>query len=247
LRRSPFVVVFALMLLGAGCASSAESPSDRPATEESTPTPSPTRSPRPTPRPTPTPNPRQEIVLLEQGFTPGSTGDGTDWAQVGLVFDNPNPDTHVARFVSIQLTFFDANNALAGSGEETIGPILPGQRGALGTSIFDVRNATEMEVQFRVDWEEVHVDVGSFGFEQVSTRPEQFGGWSTQGFITSTFDQEQENVQVVAIYKDAAGNVLGGDFTFVDFVPAGGRSPFEVSTFSQFDVAVATTDMYAAI
>ena len=145
----------------------------------------------------------------------------------------------------IQLTFFDANNGLAGSSEEVIGQILPGQRAALGNSVYDVKNATEMEVAFRVDWETVDSPVGSFTFEQVSTTPAQFGGYKTQGFIVSSFAEEQENVQVVAIYKDATGKVLGGWFTFVDFVPAGGRSPFDISTFSQFDVAIATTDTYA--
>ena len=41
--------------------------------------------------------------------------------------------------------------------------------------------------------------------------------------------------------------VLGGEFTYVDFVPAGGQSPFEMSTFSQFNVPVTTTEMYAFV
>lgn len=211
------------------------------ATPEATPRP----TPRPTPQPTPTPLAQQDLVLVEQGFTQLSSGGDTEWAQVGIVFENPNTDTHVARFVNVQLTFFDANNALAGSSEEVIGPILPGQFGAIGTSVFDVSNATEMEVEFRVDWETIDFEAGSFSFDQVTTTAAEFGGYDTAGFVVSSFEQEQENVQVVAIYKDPEGNVLGGDFTFVDFVPAGGRSPFNIGTFSQFDVQVDATDMYA--
>ena len=226
-------------------ASADNTPSEPTAEPTTPPTPRPTR--RPTPRPTPTAVAREELLLVEQGFTLGSSGGGTNWAQVGLVFENPNSATHVARSVTVQLTFYDANNALAGSSEEFLGPILPGQKGALGRPVFDVVNAAEMEVEFRVDWESVNFDVGAFTFEEVSTTPAQFGGFETRGFVVSSFEDEQENVQVVAIYKDAEGNVLGGESTYVDFVPAGERSPFEISTFSQFTVPVSTTDMYAFV
>lgn len=239
----PILVACAAIAL-AGCGAAVGS---SPGADSTTiPSPNPTATPRPTPLPTPTPEAQKDLVLVEQGFTPGTDGSGTDWAQVGLVFHNPNSTT-IARFVRIQLTFYDANNGLAGSSEETVGPILPGQDGAFGQPIFDVRNATEMDVSFRVDWQPS--DIAGFGgltFEQVSTEPEQFGGFQTRGFVVSSFQAEQENVQVVAIYKDAGGKVLGGEFTYVDFVPAMGRSPFEISTFSQFEVSIAATEMYAS-
>lgn len=245
--RAPVALLTGLFLIGC---SSGSSGAPLVAAETATPTTRPTATERPTARPTPrptaTPVARDDLVIVEQGFTLGVASD-TSWAQVGVVVENPNSSTHVARFVSVQLTFYDADFRLAGSGEELITAVLPGQRAALGTSIFDVENAVEMEVVIRTDWMEIDFAPGEFTFDQVTTEREQFGGWQTQGLILSTFEAEQESVHVVAIYKDAAGAVLGGEFTFVDFVPAGGQSPFEMSTFSQFDVEVATTEMYAMV
>ena len=248
LNRKTAVLAVALLV---GCSTPGASASTSPeATAEPTTTfapttePTPTRTPRPTPEPTPAPAAREDLVVVEQGFTAIPESD-TNWAQVGIVLENPNADTHVAQFVNIQLTFYDANGALAGSSEELVTSILPGQRAALGRPVFDAGTATEMEVVVRADWTTIDFAAGSFTFSEVTTSPASFGGWETRGFVESAFEDEQETVEVVAIYKDAAGNVVGGDSTYVDFVPAGGRSPFEISTFSQFNVPVTTTDMYA--
>lgn len=231
---------------GAGSPSATNSVALPSPTPEETPEPTPTRTPRPTPRPTPTPTPRADLELVDSGFTQASQ-DGNHWVHVGLIFENPNPDSWVAQFVRVQLTFYDADGNLAGSGDEHISTVLPGQRAAIGNVVFDVANAAEMEVEFRVsDWFEVDYQPGAFSFEQVSTTPGQFGGWDTRGLIRSSFEEEQENVRINIIYYDASDNIVGGEFTFVDFVPAEGQAAFDSSTFSQFTAAVARTEVFAS-
>jgi hypothetical protein len=187
-----------------------------------------------------------DLELVASGFTPARQDDD-QWVHIGLVFENPNPDTWVAQFVNVQLTFFDADGNLAGSGDDLVSSVLPGQRAAIGDVVFDVENAASMEVEFRVsDWVEIDFTPGEFTFDQVTTSPGDFGGWETRGLIRSSFEEEQENVRVDVIYFDANDEVVGGEFTFVDFVPAGGEAAWDVSSFSQFEAAVARTEVFAS-
>ena len=231
---------------GVGSPSATNAVASSSPTPEATPEPTQTPTPRPTPRPTPTPNPRADLELVDSGFTQASQ-DGDQWVHVGLVFENPNPDTWVAQFVTVQLTFYDADGNLAGSGEEHLSSVLPGQRAAIGNVVFDVANAAEMEVEFRArDWFEIDYQPGAFTFEQVSTTPGDFGGYETRGLILSSFEEEQENVRINIIYYDSNDNIVGGEFTFVDFVPAEGQAAFDASTFSQFTAEVARTEVFAS-
>jgi hypothetical protein len=41
-----------------------------------------------------------------------------------------------------------------------------------------------------------------------------------------------DSVEVVVVYYDGGGAIIGGEFTFVNFIPAGGTSAFEVTSFN---------------
>lgn len=214
------------------------------ATETAEPTATAKPTARATPIPVPTAVPRQDLVLVGSGYT---AGQGEDWVLVGVVLENPNPDTWVADYVQVQFLFRDAAGNLAGSGDSYVSTILPGQRGAIGNAVFDVVNAASMEVQVRVSrWTEIDFDPGTFSFEQLSVTPGTYGGWDVSGLMNSTFANEQESVRVDVIFFNG-DTVIGGDFTFVDFVPAGGQTGFNLSTFSQWNPAVTGVQAYAGI
>lgn len=213
------------------------------ATERPTPRPTP-RAPRTTPRPTPEPVARDELILLEQGYTyfPGDT----EYVQYAVVFENPNQSDWVAERTSVNVTWYNAEGGIAGTESTYLSLGLPGQRTAIGGVVFDVTNPTDMEVQFRVgDWQEVDFQPGEFTFENVTTEPQQYGGPTTKGQIVSSFEQEQEFVQIVAVYKDANGDVLGGDSGYAQFVPAGGSVAFDINVLGEL-TGIASTDMYAS-
>lgn len=208
-----------------------------------TPEPTPRVTARPTARPTPTPEPRDDLVIVESGFTyfPGDT----EYVQYAIVFENPNPSEWVAERTSVTITWYDSGGGVAGSEQANLSLGLPGQRVALGGVSFDIASPAEMDVQFRVgDWTHVDFTPGQFTFSGVTTTNEQFGGSTTKGIIHSSFDMDQEFVSIIAVYKNAAGNVLGGDSGYAQFVPAGGQVGFEVSPLGEWN-DIATTDVYA--
>lgn len=213
-------------------------------TPEDTPEPTPTPRPTPTRTPRPTPTPRAELEVVAQGFTffPGDT----NYASYGVVIENPNAAGWVAELTTVNLTFYDATGGVVAATDEYLSMALPGQRVALGGVVFDTEGAATLEVQMRVQsWEPIDFVPGAFTFEGVVTRPENFGRWTTEGLIKSTFEQDQESVEVVAIYYNSADQVVGGERTYVDFVPAGGQIGFEVSPLGEF-AEIARTEMYAA-
>ena len=241
-------VMVALIVAGCSADSGVSDDGAVTATAEPTETPDPTARPTPanrlTPRPTASAAPAQaDLELVEFGFTyfPGDT----TYVQFAVVFENPNVSAWVAERGRVNITWYKADGTVAGSTDESLSLGLPGQKVAIGGVAFDVIDPTEMEVQWRADWTEVDFVPGSFTFEGVNTVPQQFGGVSTTGNIRSSFDQEQEFVQIVAVYKDAAGNVLGGESTYADFVPAGGAVSFEISPLGEMS-GIATTDLYTA-
>jgi hypothetical protein len=181
------------------------------------------------------------MVLVDSGFT-AVTGD-TDFASYGIIFENPNPSRWVASSTSVNITFRDSGGQVVAAEDSFLALGLPDQRVALGTVAFDAGEAATMDVQYRVTWEEVDFTTGAFTFTGVKTSCDEFS-CRTTATIASSFDEDQESVEVVAIYRDAGGDIIAGDFTYADFVPAGGSVGVEISTFHSFQVA--TTELYAA-
>lgn len=219
---------------------SSAAPSEVAATEptpEVTSTPRPTVRPRSTPRPTPTPDPRDEIALVDYGFSTyhGEFDDGASltWA---VVLENPNASWLATR-VNLNVSFLDDAGSIVTTASDTVALILPGEQSAtVGSDSYfsnpDLGTITSMEVQLgSADWEEPDGPVGEFTITDIATRTGEFGQVTTTARVNSTFADEITNPKAVVVYYDADGAVLGGDFTFVDFVPAGGTIPVEISGF----------------
>jgi hypothetical protein len=50
----------------------------------------------------------------------------------------------------------------------------------------------------------------------------------------------------VAVYRNAKGKIIGGDSTFINFIPAGGKAAVSIDSFSQMKVP-AKTEVYVAL
>lgn len=193
----------------------------------------------PTQRPaTPVAKARQDPVVVDFGF---SAVDGD--ASYAVVLNNPNEATWVVSFLQVQITFFDANGP-TNTESEYISFIPPGQSTAVGDTAFDVGHPTRMEVRLgSFDWEEIDYTPARFVFEDVRTTEDDYGGWTTKGTIRSEFQGRQDSTQLVAVYRDASGEVIAGDFTYLDFLDPGAEASFEISGFVDFK-GVESTDIY---
>src|SRR5690606_17127370 len=64
--------------------------------------------------------------------------------------------------------------------------------------------------------------------------------------VRSTFDQQISNPYGYAIYRDASGNIIGGSTGYLNFVPAGGSTAAEITS---WDVIpnIASTEVYVDV
>ena len=89
----------------------------------------------------------------------------------------------------------------------------------------------------------MNFEPGAFVVSNVKTTSDAYSTRTT-GILASTFKDDQTSVRVSAIYRSAGGRIIGGDFTFVDKLPAGKKASFEVSTLGKMK-GVAKTEAYA--
>ena len=195
---------------------------------------------------TPTTVPVQrEVKITGNGFTqlpPDSIG--ASYLSYGAVMENPSDD--IATRVSLNVAFYNDAGVVVKADNPTIDVILPGQTAACGETL-QAAGATRIEVQALVgSWQSATTTTGAFTASGVSTTPRDYLGLQTNATLSSTFAKDLKEVVAVAIYHDANGAIIGGDRTFVDFVPAGGQAAVEITSFSDLP-SPASTEVYAEL
>ena len=160
-----------------------------------------------------------------------ATGFGQDGSQMGVAFivENPNPG-HTFESSQYQIAAYDANNTVVETESGYVTLLLPGQRAGIATTMFLNEGVTvaRVDVQLKAGRAQPSEPVPTFTVDAVTYMPEEYFPKVT-GTITSPYQQDLENIRVSAVAYDAAGQIIGGGFTFVDFVPAGGQAAVEVS------------------
>lgn len=185
-------------------------------------TPVATRTVRPA---TPTPAARLDIEVVDQGF---SIADGD--MNYAVLLHNPNPAPGWAvRSLDVQIVFSDDSGPIQ---TETafVTDLLPGVSTAVHGYVFDIEGRPDrLEVRFGTpDWAQADFIPGKFTFENVRTRQDNFGV-TTKGNATSDFETRQEAAEIVAVYRDSSGAIIGGESTYIDFIDPGQEVTFEIT------------------
>lgn len=174
--------------------------------------------------------PRQDIQVSESGFTqlpPDSAN--YSYLTYAVILKNPNA-TQVATGVSLNIALYNAAGAVVGDETPTVSYVGPNDIAAVGDSS-QVSGVVRIKVQALVGtWSDVPSSgVGRFTVSGVNTVTQQFGGLTTTGTVKSTFAKDLKQVYATALYRNGFGKLIGGAFTFLDFVPAGGSTAFKIS------------------
>jgi len=134
--------------------------------------------------------------------------------------------------MSVQIAMVDGRGELVDSASGNI-TLLPGQTSAITGSVDGDRSIRALEVQVsnaESDWEEIDYSTGDLVFSQVKIKRDRFDNEVT-GRVESNFEDQLESAQVIVVYR-RNGRIIGGDYTYLEFVPAGGRATFKI--FSDF-------------
>ena len=180
------------------------------------------------------------LRLVESGFTAFPEA---GFASFGIVVRNPDPAL-TAYHAVIHLDFLGPDGAFV-AGEEFQVIVFPGQTTALAGQAFGAGEATRMEVVFPED-SSAYQPRGS-GRETFEVRDARTrignGSYVTTGRLFSRFETAQEFVQVFAIHRDSAGEIIGGATGGIQSIDPGDSSPFEIVDQTPY-AGVSTTDVF---
>ena len=168
-----------------------------------------------------------DLVLGEQAW--GMDSNGYGWYAVEVT--NPNEDYVFTSLASIEVEAYDAAGVLLDT-DSSYGTILQGtsmyvgrflQIGAGVIDRIEVRGP-----QASAATSSPLAETGSFTMGPI-TSAQEYDWVTTNGTVTSNFSEDQEMVRIDLVARDAAGTIIGVDFTFTDRVPAGGTAAWTSS------------------
>lgn len=183
----------------------------------------------------------QNIKLLAHGY-------GKDGQQVAFAFIVENPNTNVAIENSqYQAALYGKDGSLLTSDEGYIEVVLPGQKlGIAGDMSLPNESAMvdHLEVQLKPGKFTTTDPQPPFATDKVIFIKGDYGAYTT-GMIQNPYTSDVSNVSAYAVAYDDQGEIIGGGYTYVYFVPAGQQIGVSIST--RTPKMPAKVELYAAL
>jgi hypothetical protein len=184
------------------------------------------------------------VQVVRSGFTQlPPEPDGDAHVSYAVVLRNPRND-QVALNLRAIMTFTAGNGAVVETKDEELDALLPGQTAAVADTT-GARGVKRMRVQ---------LFVGGFAPAQGLTGNLSASGARTSlvagelvttATVRSTLGRPLSGADVVAVYYDRSGRIIGGQSDSVDVVPAGGAVPARLDT-SHVLPGIARTEVHAS-
>jgi hypothetical protein len=245
--RTPLAAVLILIVVAAGACSveqgsltATETTAAEDASDTSSTT---TRAPSATAAPptttTTTTKPPSDPVIVDQGIWNEGGGDGG----YVIILENPNPDLVISD-VGVDVGLIDATNRLLDTDFGFVSFLLPGGKTAITGSTFDLPEPIA-ELEIDASWDTQKVEIGETVGDWVITDiavVRDGDDADVTGDVTSTFESDFEDVEVVVVYLNEDSEIVFADFDYVSTVTADRTAFFDVTS---FDVpSFATVEAY---
>lgn len=186
------------------------------------------------------------LVVAEQGvssfpdpFDPTATLGG-----YGVILQNPNPDVMATGVRVVTRILDDAGTELLVD-SALLNGVLPGARMAVGRTLIEpIKDPTRLEVAVEVTaWLLPASTEGRLVAEGVVTEPEEAGGSVTRFSVRSTWPDEEDGVDVTAVYRAADGGILAAEYVSLAVVPTDGPVAGQIRLLSPIP-DLATTEVF---
>jgi hypothetical protein len=168
------------------------------------------------------------LAVVNSGF---STYEGFDGpaGSYGLIVQNTSAQP-ISSF-TVQVVVYDTDDSVVGSYDHDVSVVNPGARLGLGAEVSDPLPNGIGRLDIRTDEADGDpVPQGAFAVADVSTSSDEFGVYTTF-VVSSSYDVELDNSHAYAVYRDAAGRIIGGANGLIDVLPPRGRASGEVTAF----------------
>ena len=196
----------------------------------------------------PEPSGDNAVVVVDEGFQPFMGGYDQDERTASYGFILENTSDEVATDISISVSAFDASGTALASASHNIYVLRPGERMGIGDEFYGENFATDVDdVQIQVSEPSEYglddvPDDGTVTAEGINTTSDEYG-LATTFTARSTYGEQLDSPQAYAIYRDAAGKIIGGSTGYVDFIAANGSTAGEVTSWDLIP-NVASTEVY---
>ena len=185
----------------------------------------------------------ESVEVVDSGFSMVRDFANDLVASYGFVLENTGSEDQTDLQVSVAL--YDANDTVVGSGSHTVAILRAGERIGMGDTPLDALSAevATMEVQVgESGFPATTVPDGTFTVSGISVSSDEYG---TEAAFTveSTYSEQVDSPYVYAVFRNAGGDIVGGGFSFLDFVPANGRVAGTVTSYTPLPDA-STAEVY---
>jgi hypothetical protein len=166
--------------------------------------------------------------VVDSGFSTYRGFDGPA-GSYGLILEN-RTDKPITHF-TVRVVVYDTNDAVVGSYDHDVAVVKPGAKLGLGAEISEPLPDGIGRLDIRTgEGEGGRAPRGNFTVADVSTSSDEFGVYTTF-VVSSSYDREFERPHAYAVYRDAAGRIIGGANAPIDVIPPRGRASGEVTAF----------------
>jgi hypothetical protein len=193
------------------------------------------------PKPTATvPTPKLNVIVLASGL--GQRGRSVGF---GFVLENPNANYAIERS-QYQVAIYDEAGTVLQTESGYIEVILPSQRLGIAddTSVPEGAKAARLEVQISAKNYVASEALPAFVVGQTDYVADNYYPQVT-AVITNPYASEVTDPRIHVVAYNAAGKIVGGGFTYVNFIPARGRTGATVSVVT--DGEPARVEVYATL
>ena len=181
-----------------------------------------------------------DIAIVKQGF-----GQDDQEAGFGMLIENPNGGFAVENS-QYHVTAFAEDGHVLVTDEGYVEVLLPNQTLGVGGDLWlgEGMEIAHVEIQVKAGSFVESEQIPYFTAENITYQADEYFPQVT-GQIISPYTKDITDLRVSAIAYDEAGEIIGGGFTYLDFVPANGKAAVEVSITSTG--IPATTELYAVV
>jgi hypothetical protein len=160
-----------------------------------------------------------------------------------FVVENPNPG-HLLDG-KYQVAAYDSVGRVLDTNSGYIYSVFPSQKTAISASMYLPSNTTaaRLDVQVQTTSSTPFTARPTFSFSNITYLPDKYFP-KVSAIIANPFDKDAKSIRVSAVAYNASGVIVGGGFTYQDFVPAHGQS---ATSFSIATTAAPTrTELYGS-
>jgi hypothetical protein len=188
----------------------------------------------------------EPLVIAEQGVSsfPDPFDRTATLGGYGIILQNPNAEL-MATGVRVVARILDPAGVELLVDSTLLNAVMPGQRMALGRTLIEpIANPTQLAVTVEVStWLRPASPDGLLSADGIVTEPEPNGGAITRFTVHSTWPEQEEGVDVTAIYRAADGRILGAEATVLALVPPSGQVAGQIRLLSPIP-DLATTEVF---